>query len=208
MDANKCQTSGTASSHPSSITLSAQRTNVPTCSNCSKPSHTHPYCISLRGGMEGKSLEDTWKKRRLNKEAVRGKTKAGDSGVSQKIQILYKDANGQALILEVDASAVTATLLPNPSPSLFAGIASIGADAITDIASIGGSSMSMESLELEGWMATYDIKDLPKMALLLRQVEQAFTLKDQVGERSNCQADVSSKDLLLTRYNVTTLKSS
>ena len=115
--------------------------------------------------MEGKSLEDTWKKRRLDKEAVRGKTKAGDSGISQKIWIPYKDANGQALILKVNASAITTTPLLNLSLSPFAEIASIGADAITDIASIGGSSMSMESLELEGWMATYDIKDLPEMAL-------------------------------------------
>ena len=165
MDANKCQTSGT-SSNPSSIALSAQKANnVPTCLNCSKPSHMHPYCISPEGGMEGKLLEDMQKKRRLDKEAVRAKSETGTSNSSQKIWIPYKDANSQALILEVNASAITATPLPNLSSNSFAGIASIHTDDITGIESIHNSSTLTESLELEGWMATYDIKDLPETTL-------------------------------------------
>ena len=93
--------------------------------------------------MEGKSLEDTWKKRKLDKEATKAKPKAGVPGTFQKVQIPYKDTDSQALILEVNASAVTATPLLNPTPSSFAGIASICADTFMDVT-------SMESLELEG----------------------------------------------------------
>ena len=54
----------------------------------------------------------------------------------------------------------------------------------------------------EGVVCTVRGRRSDELDFLLRRVEQAFTLKDQVGERSNCQAEVSSKDLLLTRYYV------
>jgi len=120
--------------------------------------------------MEGKSIEDSKKKRRADKEAMRGRSKGSNDTVarsaanpSQKIRIPYKDANGQALILEVDASAITATSMTTSTPSPFAGIASINSDVISGV----GNSLtsSTESLELEGWMATYDIKDLPEARL-------------------------------------------
>ena len=54
----------------------------------------------------------------------------------------------------------------------------------------------------EGVVSTVRGRRSDELDFLLRRVEQAFTLKDQVGEWSNCQAEFSSKDLLLTRYYV------
>ena len=170
MDANKRQTAGGNPLTPSSIALSAQRATAPICSNCEKTGHTHPYCISPGGGMEGKSIEDSKKKRRADKEAMRGRSKGSNdtatkstTNPSQKIRIPYKDANGQALILEVDASAITATPTSTSTPSPFAGIASIHSDIMPGVAD--SLISSTDSLELEGWMATYDIKDLPEARL-------------------------------------------
>jgi GAG-pre-integrase domain len=121
--------------------------------------------------MEGKSIEDSKKKRRADKEAARGRPRGANdttartaANPSQKIRIPYKDANGQALILEVDASAITATTSASIStPSPFAGIASIRSDVMTG--ATNSLSTSTDLLELEGWMATYDIKDLPEARL-------------------------------------------
>ena len=116
MDANKHPIPG-ATSIPSSIALSAQKTSASTCSNCKKTGHTDPYCISPGVGMAGKTINDSRRKWRLDREMARAKSRTGTS-TSQKIRISYKDANGQALILEVDAAAITATpsLIPNPTP--------------------------------------------------------------------------------------------
>ena len=106
--------------------------------------------------MAGKTIEESKTQRRLDKDTSRTKSRAPgtSSGPSQKVQIPYKDANGQALILEVDTSVFQA--LPVPASASFAGIAS---------APIPTESYSTETIELEGWMVSYDVKTLPEIIL-------------------------------------------
>ena len=97
--------------------------------------------------MAGKTIEESKAQSRLNKETSRMKSKTlgTPSGSSQKVWIPYKDANGQALILEVDANIFQA-LLATTSASF-------------------AESYSTETLELEGWMASYDVENLPEITL-------------------------------------------
>ncbi|PPQ86358.1 hypothetical protein CVT26_006168 [Gymnopilus dilepis] len=174
MDANKRQ-SNNPNTSANSIALSAQKASVVTCDNCGGFGHTDRYCVSTGGGMEGKSVEESRRKRRMDREAAKGrktnmsgaKATTGSSA-TPKIQIPYQDVNGRALILEVDASAISAS--PNPTTQTFAGIASIPANALAGVASLDDVNLinhphSTETLELEGWMATYDITNLPEARL-------------------------------------------
>ena len=122
IDMNKQQNISTST--PSSIALSAQDTNnVILCSNCRKCGHKDRYCISQGGGMAGKTIEESKTQCQLDKEASRLKSKTpGAPSTSQKVRIPYKDANGQALIFEVDANIFQA--LPVSTSTPFSGIAS------------------------------------------------------------------------------------
>ena len=157
IDANKHQNN--PASTPSSIALSAQNTqanNLVLCSNCGKCGHQDKYCISQGGGMAGKTIEESKAQRRINKDTskMKSRTLGTSSGSSQKVCIPYKDANGQALILKVDANVFQA--LPAPTSASFAGIAS---------APTPTESYSTETLEMEGWMASYDVRNLPNITL-------------------------------------------
>ena len=155
IDVNKCQNNPAAT--PSSIVLSAQDTNnIILCSNCGKRGHKDRYCISQGGGMAGKTIEESKTQHQLDKEASRSKTRAPGtpSASSQKVRIPYKDANRQALILEVNVNIFQA--IPTSTSASFAGIASTP---------IPTELYSTEALKLEGWMATYDVKSLPEITL-------------------------------------------
>ena len=178
IDVNKRQNNPTAT--PSSIALSAQDTNnIILCSNCGKRGHKDRYCISQGGGMAGKTIEESKTQHRLNKEASRLKTRAPgtSSASSQKVRIPYKDANGQVLILEVDVNIFQA--IPASTSASFAGIASTP---------VPTEPYSTEALELEGWMATYDVKSLPEITL----PSVPITSKDFVLSTCN-QASVGFK---------------
>ncbi|KAF8888954.1 hypothetical protein CPB84DRAFT_1849511 [Gymnopilus junonius] len=147
------------------------------CGVCHKLGHTETYCISEGGGMEGKTIEELKRKRKMDREAQR-KTKgmamasaSANSGSStSRIRIPYKDSNGQVLILELDPSAITATLAPTGQSSTFAGLASLCTDDL---------AYSTEALELGGWMVTYDVMDLPEThlsAIPVNPKDFAFTM--------------------------------
>ncbi|KAF8908519.1 hypothetical protein CPB84DRAFT_1744153 [Gymnopilus junonius] len=150
IDVNKCQNNPTST--PSSVALSMQEIiNILLCSNCRKCGHKDKYCISQGGGIAGKMIEELKMQHRLDREASKMKSKTLATS-SQKVCIPYKDANGQALILKVDVNIFQAAPVSNPTP--FVGIASTLIEPY-----------SMETLEMEGWMATYDMWDLPKINL-------------------------------------------
>ena len=155
INANKRQ--NTSASTPSSIALSVQDTiNIILCSNCGKRGHKDRYCISQGGGMAGKTIEESKAQRRLDKDTLKTKSKtlSTSSAPSQKIQIPYTDTNRQALVLEVNANVFQA--LPTPTPTPFAGIASTPTPT---------EPYLTETIELEGWMATHDVRDLPDITI-------------------------------------------
>ena len=122
--------------------------------------------------MAGKTIEESKAQHQLDKDASRTKSKTPgtSSGSSQKVRILYKDANRQALILEVDANIFQALLAP--TSALFTGIASTP---------VPTGSYSTETIKLEGWMVSYNMKELPEIIL--------------------SSMPITSKDFVLSAYN-------
>ena len=98
--------SRTTSASSGAIALAAMtstKNKSANCSNCNKPYHTHPYCIAPKGGMAGKTVEESKECRQKDKEAV--KTPASTSvttTVTPRHKVQVTTSAGQAYVMEVD----------------------------------------------------------------------------------------------------------
>ncbi|KAF8224287.1 hypothetical protein L208DRAFT_1312457, partial [Tricholoma matsutake] len=94
-------------------------TSAVICSNCKHPGHIVPYCVSNRGGMEGKTIEESKAVKKLAYEQKKSGNGAAKS--SPKIPITLKDSAGHAYTVMLDSSILSTT---QAVPTKFAGLTS------------------------------------------------------------------------------------
>jgi hypothetical protein len=112
-----CRTNTTSSAIALTAKPSPKGHTTVFCSNCKKPNHTEPYCISPGGGMAGKSIEESRTARRLHKLES---TSRSATILPHKQKVRITTAAGQALMVEID-DATLANGTPAPKDD-FAGI--------------------------------------------------------------------------------------
>ena len=107
----------------SSIALATQNSKPSkdkgTCGNCGGSFHISKYCIKPGGGMEGKTIEESKSRRRVDREAEgKGGTKTQNTSTQQKIKVPYTDPSGRAFMLLPYSPLLPTIRLPLPQPNL------------------------------------------------------------------------------------------
>ena len=113
----------TTSASSNAIALAAKPPTKPksaNCSNCSKPYHTHPYCIAPGGGMAGKTVEESKERRRKDKEAIKTPSASTTTIATPRHKVQVTTSAGQAYVMEVDDAFLSTGTLQ--AKNEFAGI--------------------------------------------------------------------------------------
>ena len=152
------------------------------CSNCQKPNHTHPYCISVGGGMARKTIEESKTARKQDREA--GKAVSGSvSGGKPKHKVQITTTSGQAFVLELDEDV----------------LASAAPAQKTEFAGMVYSTDALEWDQVDGFAHMAFVKTV-------RDEEEVFTNPSPVmNHTTNIDWTEASQDVDFAKITVATL---